>query len=45
MVSIPAPDINKPYNLRQISQLSWALGFLGYENDVLGFLLALKKAF
>ena len=46
MVSIPPPDINKPYNLRQISQLSWALGFLGYENDViefLRFLLALKK--
>jgi hypothetical protein len=27
MVSIPASAINKPYNLRQISQLSWALAF------------------
>lgn len=27
MVSIPASTINKPYNLRQISQFSWALAF------------------
>ena len=33
MVTIPASDINKPYNLRQISQLSWTLGFLCYKND------------
>lgn len=26
--SIPASAINKPYNLRQISQLSWAIDFL-----------------
>ena len=46
MVSIPASDINKPYNLRQISQLSWVLGFLGYKNDFIEFLrllLALKQ--
>ena len=47
MVSIPASDINKPYNLRQISQLSWALGFLCYKNDFIDFLrllLALKQS-
>lgn len=46
MVSIPASSINKPCNLRLISQLSWALiSFLGYKCcfESLKFFLDLKK--
>lgn len=37
MVSISASAINKPYNLRLISRLSWALGFLSYKMTLLNF--------
>lgn len=46
MVSIPASAINKPYNLRQIGQLSWASGVLSCKLTLLNFqgsfLLAFK---
>lgn len=37
MVSILASAINAPYNLRLISQLSWALDFLSYKMTLLDF--------